>query len=114
MSGACEGNYTVGVQRIPVITRSSRSNPIGYNSVRARLAAMGLTLRQSEIALRVLAGFPNKRIATELDLTEQTVKDHLYVIFRKLGIHHRAELAARVLPLSLEKVRIGTAPQPRK
>lgn len=73
--------------------------------VRARLATMGLTPRQRDIALRVLAGFSNKRIASELHLTEQTVKDHLYMIFRKLGIHHRAELAARVLPLSLKEVR---------
>jgi DNA-binding NarL/FixJ family response regulator len=46
----------------------------------------------------------NKRIAGELDLTEQTVKDHIHAIFRKLGIHHRAELAARVLPLALDDV----------
>jgi two-component system nitrate/nitrite response regulator NarL len=52
----------------------------------------------------VLWGMSNKRIAGELDLTEQTVKDHLHATFRKLGIHHRAELAARVLPLALDNV----------
>jgi DNA-binding NarL/FixJ family response regulator len=46
----------------------------------------------------------NKRIASELDLTEQTVKDHINAIFRKLGIHHRAELVARVLPLALDNL----------
>jgi two-component system, NarL family, nitrate/nitrite response regulator NarL len=66
---------------------------------------MGLTSRQRDIALRVLAGLSNRRIASELGLTEQTVKDHIHTIFRKLGIHRRAELAARVLPLSLEEGR---------
>jgi DNA-binding NarL/FixJ family response regulator len=65
---------------------------------------MGLTPRQQEIASRVLRGVSNKRIAGELDLTEQTVKDHLSAVFRKLGIHHRTELAARVRPLSLDEV----------
>lgn len=94
-ASACRGSQ--------VITSSSRPRPIGYKSVRARLAATGLTSRQIDVALRVLAGLSNKRIANELDLTEQTVKDHLYVIFRKLGIHRRAELAGRVLPLRLRR-----------
>ena len=93
---ACRGSQ--------VIKSSSRSSPIVVNSVRARLAAMGLTSRQRDVALRVLAGLSNRRIASELDLTEQTVKDHLYVIFRKLGIHHRAELAARVLPGLMRRI----------
>jgi DNA-binding NarL/FixJ family response regulator len=76
--------------------------PVKHDSLRSRFAAMGLTPRQQEIAARVLWGMSNKRIAGELDLTEQTVKDHINAIFRKLGMHHRAELAARVLPLALE------------
>ena len=65
---------------------------------------MGLTPRQQEIASRVLWGVSNKRIASEWDLTEQTVKDHLNAVFRKLGIYHRAELAARVRPLSFDEI----------
>ena len=72
--------------------------PIGQ-SPPSRLAGMGLTPRQQEIASQVLRGVANKRIASEMDLAEQTVKDHIFTIFRKFGIHHRAGLAARVMPL---------------
>lgn len=30
-------------------------------------------------------GAPNQRMASELDVMEQTVKDHINAIFRKLG-----------------------------
>ena len=99
------GDYAVGVQTIPGPYKVISLEPVRHEGLSSRLAGMGLTPRQQEIASRVLRGVSNKRIAGELDLTEQTVKDHLYVIFRKLGIHHRAELAGRVLPLSLEEVR---------
>ena len=50
-------------------------------------------LSDAEIrVLRPLAeGLPNKEIAKELWLTEQTVKFHLTSIYRKLGVSSRAE-----------------------
>lgn len=48
-------------------------------------------------------GVSNKRIASELDLTEQTVKDYINAISRKLGIHQRAELGPRVLYFACTK-----------
>jgi DNA-binding CsgD family transcriptional regulator len=98
-----QGDYAVGLETIPGPYKVVSLEPVMHDSLRARLAMMGLTPRQQEIASRVLSGASNKRIAGGLHLTEQTVKDHIHAIFRKLGIHHRAELAARVLPLALEK-----------
>ena len=100
-----QGDYAVGVQSIPGPYKVISLEPVMHHSLSSRLASMGLTPRQREIASRVLWGVSNKRIASDLDLTEQTVKDHINAVFRKLGIHHRAELAARVLPLSLGEVR---------
>jgi DNA-binding NarL/FixJ family response regulator len=100
-----QGDYTVALETIPGPYKVVSLEPVMHDSLRARLALMGLTPRQQEIASRVVSGASNKRIANELDLTEQTVKDHIHAIFRKLGIHHRAELAARVLPLALDNVR---------
>ena len=99
-----QGDYTVGMQTIPGRYKVVSLEPVKRNSLRSQFAARGLTPRQQEIASRVLWGMSNKRIAGELDLTEQTVKDHINAIFRKLGIHHRAELAARVLPLALDNL----------
>lgn len=97
-----QGDYAVGLQRSPGPYKVVSLEPVRHNSLRSRLAVMGLTPRQQEIASRVLSGVSNKQIASELELTEQTVKDHVYAMFRKLGIHHRAELAARVQPFSLD------------
>jgi DNA-binding CsgD family transcriptional regulator len=99
-----QGDYTVGMQTIPGPYKVVSLEPVMHATLRSRLAIMGLTPRQQDIASRVVFGASNKRIASELDLTEQTVKDHINAIFRKLGIHHRAELAARVLPLALDNV----------
>jgi DNA-binding CsgD family transcriptional regulator len=71
-------------------------------TVRARLALLGLTTRQQQIALAVLQGLSNKAIAMKLGLTEQTVKDHLNAVFGRLGVHSRAQLAARVMRFSFD------------
>jgi DNA-binding NarL/FixJ family response regulator len=56
-----------------------------------------LTLRQIEVLSRVCQGKANKQIATELGLSEKTVKAHVTAIFKVLGVANRtqAALAAR-------------------
>jgi len=49
--------------------------------------------RELEIANLAAAGLSNKRIGSQLGITESTVKTHLVNIFRKFDIHHRMELA---------------------
>jgi DNA-binding NarL/FixJ family response regulator len=55
-----------------------------------------LTQREREIATLVGQGECNKRIAQCLQISEQTVKAHLTVIFRKLNVTDRVHLALRV------------------
>lgn len=55
-----------------------------------------LTHREREIATLVGQGECNKRIAQCLQITEQTVKAHLTVIFRKLNVTDRVHLALQV------------------
>jgi len=56
-----------------------------------------LTLRQIEVLSRMCQGKANKQIATELGLSEKTVKAHVTAIFKVLGVANRtqAALAAR-------------------
>lgn len=55
-----------------------------------------LTPREREIAFLIGQGECNKRIAQCLKISEQTVKAHLTVIFRKLNVTDRVHLALRI------------------
>ena len=54
-------------------------------------SAEGITGRELEILRLVANGASNGRIASELWVTEQTVKFHLSNIYRKLGVANRTE-----------------------
>ena len=53
----------------------------------------GLTPREIEVMKTVISGCSNKEIATQLSISEQTVKHHITSIFDKLGVYNRLELA---------------------
>lgn len=55
-----------------------------------------LSDRERSVALFVAQGFSNKRIATELDVTERTIKAHLTAIFKKLEVRDRLSLALMI------------------
>jgi len=50
-------------------------------------------LSQSQLAILGLMtrGFSNREIASEVHLSENTIKTHVQEIFRKLGVHNRVE-----------------------
>ena len=54
-----------------------------------------LTFRERQIVVLVGRARSNKEIAYQLCLTEGTVKEYLYHIFRKLNVSNRTELALR-------------------
>jgi PAS domain S-box-containing protein len=54
-----------------------------------RLSDLGFTSRQVEIARLCAAGAPSKEIGFHLGIAESTVKNHLAVIYRKLGVKTR-------------------------
>lgn len=75
-------------------------------TVRAH-ARLGLTNREQQLVGLISEGLSNKEIANRLQLAEQTVRNHVHRMLRKLGASHR--LAAvdlcrteGVIPLSTE------------
>jgi DNA-binding CsgD family transcriptional regulator len=56
-----------------------------------------LSPRELEIARMVAKGYPNKTIASVLDISSWTVASHLRRVFSKLGVSSRAAMVARLL-----------------
>jgi DNA-binding CsgD family transcriptional regulator len=55
-----------------------------------------LSPREQEVARMVAAGYPNKTIASILEISSWTVASHLRRIFIKLEVSSRAAMAARL------------------
>jgi NarL family two-component system response regulator LiaR len=52
-----------------------------------------LTPREREVLVLIGRGYPNKRIARELSVSEKTVKTHAGHVFAKLGVTDRTQAA---------------------
>jgi DNA-binding NarL/FixJ family response regulator len=59
-----------------------------------------LTERQLEVVRSIQAGKPNKLVALELNITENTVKAHLAQIMKKLNARNRTEVAIKAGAIS--------------
>jgi two-component system, NarL family, nitrate/nitrite response regulator NarL len=55
-------------------------------------ANFGLTKREMEILAAIVAGKPNRELAEQFSISEQTVKHHVTHIFDKVGVYNRLEL----------------------
>ena len=53
----------------------------------------GLTEREREVVELIARGLTNREIGREIYVSESTVKFHVRNVMRKLGVHHRAEVA---------------------
>ncbi|WP_031514725.1 response regulator [Desulfofalx alkaliphila] len=56
-----------------------------------------LTKQQLEIARLVAKGLTNREIAEQIYLSENTVKFHIQNIIRKMGVHNRIALVAKLI-----------------
>jgi DNA-binding CsgD family transcriptional regulator len=56
-----------------------------------------ITAREREIIRHVVFGMRNAEVAAALRISVSTVKNHLYHVFRKLGIRSRRELIGYAL-----------------
>ena len=75
-------------------------------------AAHGLTERESDVVVSVVAGHTNDEIATLLRVSPHTVKDHLKSIYAKLDVRTRGEMTSKLfydhyLPREIDQLRVG-------
>lgn len=68
-----------------------------------------LSAREVKIALLLAEPrtkwLKNSKLAEELDIVKDTLRTHLRHIYRKLGVHSRAEVAAKIAELTDSKVK---------
>ena len=60
--------------------------------VKSELAALGLSVRESEVIDLLLVGLSHKEVAERLFISPDTVKKHTYNAYRKLGVQNRVQL----------------------
>ena len=63
-----------------------------FSRSRAR-SSTGLTSREQQLIPLIERGLTNKQIAANLNLSEQTVKNHVHRILTKLGVNDRLEVS---------------------
>ena len=87
-----EGHYWIRDRNVANILQELQElNEDGPREVRSRV--LGLTKRELDIVSLVVQGCPNKEIAKQLGIAEDTVKRHMTNIFDKVGTSTRLELA---------------------
>ncbi len=104
-----------GIYVPPMVMRARDGTPLGApdasrnrfdDSARiaprasAPLASLGLTPRQTDVLALLLKGLPNKLIARELNLSVETVKDHVAAVLRTLGVSSRTQAVLAVGQMS--------------
>jgi two-component system, NarL family, response regulator LiaR len=90
------------VKEVLVPAESPALEPFALNTANtARQQTLGITARELEILTLVARGFSNREIATQLFVSENTVKTHCTRAFDKLGAARRTQAVQRGKELGL-------------
>ena len=90
---------TVVVREVPVPAEASALQPFAPNTVQQQ--TLGITARELETLTLIARGFSNREIATQLFVSENTVKTHCARAFDKLGAVRRTQAVQRGKELGL-------------
>jgi DNA-binding NarL/FixJ family response regulator len=90
MSREVIGQPQTAAQRV-----QSEATESGFQTTPS-LSQLGLTPRQTDVLALLLKGQPNKLIARELNLSVETVKDHVAAVLRALNVSSRTQAVIAV------------------
>lgn len=76
------------------------ATPVFESRSRANVR-LGLTRREQQLVPMIGRGLTNKEIASQLNLSEQTVKNHVHRILHKTGVANRLSILGALEPQSL-------------
>ncbi len=80
-----------------LIFEETLSNKLDMNKIRRQYS---LTRRETDVLRRMLDGLKNIEIADDLEISEQTVKDHLSNIYIKMNTENRVTLMRKLFNTS--------------
>ena len=63
-----------------------------------------LTKRENEILKMIAAGYLNKEIGSELNISERTVKNHVSSLFKKIGVSDRTQAAVYAIKNNMVQI----------
>jgi NarL family two-component system response regulator LiaR len=94
---------TVVVKEVLVPVEAPAPEPSARNTAhqQAKQQALGITARELEILTLIARGLSNREIATQLFVSENTVKTHCARTFDKLGAARRTQAVQRGKELGL-------------
>jgi DNA-binding CsgD family transcriptional regulator len=92
---------TVVVKEVLVPAQAFAPNPEPFAPNTAHQQTLGITARELEILTLIACGLSNREIATQLFVSENTVKTHCARAFDKLGATRRTQAVRRGKELGL-------------
>lgn len=93
ISSAALPNLLQRLKRLENLTNTNNPNKPKKENGMQQDEIASLTPREQEIVDLVAKGGSNKIIARELNISDRTVKSHLSIIFKKLNVNDRLQLA---------------------
>lgn len=94
----CEGENYIQPELIPMLN----SRMINRDMDKEKLKS--LTKREIEVLKAIAAGLLNKEIATNLGISERTVKNHISNIFKKIDVADRTQAAVFAIKNNIVKL----------
>ena len=94
----CNGENYIQPSLIPVLN----SQLIKRDTDKEKITA--LTNRELEVLVQVANGMFNKEIATNLNISERTVKNHISNIFKKIDVSDRTQAAVFAIKNNIIKI----------
>jgi DNA-binding NarL/FixJ family response regulator len=88
---------TSAAMRQCTVARLSRLGDLALVQLRERHAMDDLPVRMRQVARLAAAGHSNKRIAAMLEISPNTVRNHLAEAYERLAVKNKAEMAGLVL-----------------
>lgn len=86
-----------------IVARRMRDGGRGSGGRAKDEGIAALTARERDVLARVARGFPNRRIAEDLGITERTARTHVSNILAKLGLASRTQAALLAVQHGLDR-----------